>query len=61
MSIKQIALKKHLSPSVGTPAIKKRLFHKKELFNVAGCLSSQDTAELKTIIEQGCERIEADV
>jgi len=25
---------------------------------IAGCLSSQDAAELKAVIEQDCERIE---
>lgn len=60
MPIKQIATKKSLSRSVGIPAIKKRLFHRKDLFKIAGCLSSKDAAELKAIIEQGCERIEQD-
>jgi hypothetical protein len=42
------------------PVNKKRLFHKKDLFKIAGCLSSQDAEELKAIIDQGCERIEQD-
>jgi hypothetical protein len=55
MPIKLTATKKSLCRSVQTPAIKKRLFYKKDLFKIAGCLSSQDSAELKAIIEQGCE------
>jgi hypothetical protein len=60
MPVKHIATKKTMSRSVGIPAIKKRLSHKKDLLKIAGCLSSEDAAEMKAIIEQGCERIEHD-
>jgi hypothetical protein len=60
MPVKHIAKKKTMSRSVGILAIKKRIFHKKDLFKIAGCLSAQDAAEMKAIIEQGCERIEHD-
>ncbi len=60
MAIKHVSIKKSIGHSVGIPAIKKRLFHKKDLFKIAGCLSSKDAAEMKAIIEQGCERIEQD-
>ena len=58
MPIKHLTLKNSVSRPPAIPAIKKRLAHKKDLFKIAGCLSSQDAAELKTVIEQGCERIE---
>jgi hypothetical protein len=61
MTIKHVTIKKSLSRSIGLPAINKRLFHKKDLFKIAGCLSSKDAAEMKAIIEHGCERIEQDV
>ncbi len=40
--------------------IKNRLPQKKNLRKIAGCLSTKDATELKTIIEQGCERIDQD-
>lgn len=60
MTIKHVSIKKSISRSVAIPASKKRLFHKKDLFKIAGCLSSEDAAEMKSIIEQGCERIDQD-
>jgi hypothetical protein len=60
MPLKHITSKNSVSRPPAIPAIKKRLIHKKDLFKIAGCLSSQDAAELKTVIEQGCERIEQD-
>jgi hypothetical protein len=46
--------------SVSIPVIKKGLSPKKNINKIAGCLSSEDAAELKAIIEQGCERIDFD-
>jgi hypothetical protein len=60
MPIKHVSIKKSINRSVDIPVIKKRLFHKKDLFKIAGCLSSEDAAEMKAIIEQGCERIDHD-
>jgi hypothetical protein len=42
--------------SIAIPIIKNRLPHKKNIQKIAGCLSTKDAAELKAIIEQGCDR-----
>jgi hypothetical protein len=60
MPVKHVSSKNSINRSIALPVIKKRLTNKKNLYKIAGCLSSQDAEELKAIIEEGCERIEHD-
>lgn len=60
MPVKQITTKHTVRRSMVTTVAKTRLPNKKNILKIAGCLSTADAAELKTIIEQGCERIELD-
>jgi len=60
MPIKHNIIKNSTRRQVETTAIQKRLANKKNVFKIAGCLSNNDAAELKIIIEEGCERIDRD-
>jgi hypothetical protein len=58
MPVKQIATKHSIRHRIEAPVVKTRLPNKKNILKIAGCLSTADAVELKSIIEQGCERIE---
>jgi hypothetical protein len=60
MPVKQITSKASGRRLIATPAIKNRPFPPKNISKIAGCLSTEDAAELKDIIEKGCERIDHD-
>jgi hypothetical protein len=60
MSVKHIAAKNSVSRLVRKPVAKSRVSHKNDINKIAGCLSSADAAELKAIIEQGCEQVDHD-
>jgi hypothetical protein len=60
MPVKQITTKHSIRRSIVKPVVKIRLPNKKNILKIAGCLSTEDATELKSIIEQGCERIEND-
>lgn len=61
MPVKHIITKLPLRRRIDAPVVKKRLANKKNILQIAGCLSTADAAELKAISEHGCERIEHDV
>jgi len=58
MPVKQITSKASNRRLIASPGIKNRPFPPKNLSKIAGCLSTEDAAELKAIIEKGCERID---
>lgn len=60
MAIKPHISKRAIRHPVSTPTIKSRLPDKKNIGKIAGCLSNEDAAELKAIIQQGCEGIDRD-
>ena len=60
MQVKSFSKKIHARPSTILPLKKARITSKNSVNKIAGCLSSEDAAELKNIIENGCERIDED-
>jgi hypothetical protein len=54
MTVKTLTSGKHIRHSIRTPIRKARVSHKKSIKEIIGCLSSEDAAELKNIIEQSC-------
>lgn len=60
MPVKQIITKHSIRHPIVTPILKNQVSNKKNILKIAGCLSTEDAAELKAIIEKGCERIEHD-
>jgi hypothetical protein len=58
MTIRTFNKKIYARPSISVPVKKARITGKKSVNKIAGCLSSEDAAELKSIIENGCERID---
>jgi len=61
MTVKSHISKRTTRTPVLAPTIKSRLPDKKNIGKIAGCLSNEDAAELKAIIQQGCEGIDRDV
>jgi hypothetical protein len=60
MAIKHSAVRDSLRRSNALPIVQHRSPHKKDIRKIAGCMSTKDAEELKTIIEHGCERIDPD-
>jgi hypothetical protein len=60
MPIKHSTTKKSTRKPVVSPSLERKTPNKNKLYKIAGCLSEEDTVELKTIIENGCERIDQD-
>jgi hypothetical protein len=60
MPVKQLITKHSTRHPIAAPIVNNRLSNKKNILKIAGCLSTADAMELKTIIEKGCERIEHD-
>jgi hypothetical protein len=58
MPVKQTTTKASGRRLIAAPGIKKRPFPQKNISKIAGCLSTEDAVELKSIIEKGCERID---
>lgn len=60
MTVKTLTSRNHIRHSIRTPIRKAHVLHKRSIKEIVGCMSAEDAAELKNIIEQSCERIDED-